>query len=80
MDEIKKKKVLNVNDLIIAFYLCIPMVTKILATIMPLENNIVILVGVLVLVSILYNKKIVFTKEMLLINIIVIILFLISFV
>lgn len=79
MDEIKKKKVLNVNDLIIAFYLCIPMVTKILATIMPLENNIVILVGVLVLVSILYNKKIVFTKEMLLINIIVIILFLISF-
>lgn len=74
-----EEKKTNINNIILAIYLAIPMVTKLIIYIFPLRNNIMILALLLIIISTMYNrKKIVIKKTFLLINLSVIILFLVS--
>lgn len=70
----------DINNIILAIYLSIPIVSKIIVTFLPFENNIIILTVFLLIVFLAYNiKKIIITKKFIIINLIVFLTFLISF-
>lgn len=72
-----KKK--YINEFLIALYLSIPMITKLISSIYQFDNNIILLVGVILLLSILCNrKKMSIHRNFILINLFILFLFLIS--
>lgn len=73
-----KKK--HINELLMALYLSIPMITKLISSIYQFDNNIILLVGLILFFSVFYNKKEnSLHKNFILINLLILLLFLISF-
>lgn len=72
---------ININSIIIGLYLSIPMLTKIFTSIIGIENNIVILIGILSLCSLYVNfRKLKIDKIYIITNILIAIFFTISFI
>lgn len=77
----KKYNKSDINTIVISLYLAIPMLTTMISAFIHLNNCAILLIGLLLITFIIYNaKKIIITKEFILINILVTINFLLSFI
>lgn len=79
-DEIlKEDNVITKNSVILGLFLCVPMITKLVSSVISFNGNIVLFVGVLLCISVVLNLQRTFTIQFFAIIFFVILTFLLSF-
>lgn len=63
--ESKREKRISINSVVLGLFLCISMITKLITTVIVFDNNIVVLVGILLLVSFFTNFRFNISKKFL---------------
>lgn len=79
VNKLKEENAVKRNSIILGLYLCVPMITKLISSVIPFSGNIILFVGILLCVSLMLNFRRTITIQFLVINILVIFAFFISF-